>query len=74
MTYRIMQRMETGEVVRAPDYNDGSADFFTAEAAEGWIERNAEQFPESSFWVEPIGGFRPNYPEILDYNNADYEP
>jgi hypothetical protein len=46
-----------------PDVDhDGSANFFTAEAAEGWIERNAEQFPESSFWVEPIGGFRQVWP------------
>lgn len=74
MAYRIMQRMETNEVVRAPDINGGSAEFDSAFAAQEWIDANAENFPESGFWVEPIGGFRRTYPEILDYNDEEYEP
>ena len=62
MAYRIMQRMETNEVVRAPDYNGGSADFDTADEAGMWIINNAEQFPESSFWVEVVGGFSGFHP------------
>lgn len=47
MRYRIMQTQETGEQVNVheTDCEDDAYD---------WIEDNAEQYPESSFHVEPI--------------------
>lgn len=54
MRYRIMQTQETGEQVNVheTDCEDDACD---------WIEDNAEQYPESSFHVEPIEPDRPYF-------------
>ena len=52
MHYRIMQTQETGEQVNVHE---------TAceDDAYDWIEDNADQYPESSFHVEPISSGLP---------------
>lgn len=54
MRYRIMQTLETGEEVNVheTDCEDDAYD---------WIEDNAEQYPESSFHVEPISSGSPYF-------------
>ncbi len=47
MRYRIMQTQETGEQVNVHETN-------CKDDAYDWIEDNADQYPESSFHVEPI--------------------
>ena len=59
MAWRIMQLMETHEIVRAPNYNGGSQDFPDAASACDWIDANEDQFPESEFWPEHIPGTAP---------------
>lgn len=46
--YRIMGTMETGEVARYCDH-----DFQSYEEALDWIDRNADQYPESRLFIEP---------------------
>lgn len=45
-THRVMQQMETGEVQCRIELNEDDA--------HAWIEDNADQYPESRFWVEKI--------------------
>ena len=54
MRYRIMQTQETGEQVNVHE---------TAceDDAYDWIEANANQYPESSFHVEPVSSSRPYF-------------
>ena len=54
MRYRIMQTQETGEQVNVHE---------TAceDDAYDWIEDNADQYPESSFHVEPISSGSPYF-------------
>lgn len=54
MRYRIMQTLETGEEVNVHETN-------CEDDAYDWIEDNAEQYPESSFHVEPIEPARPYF-------------
>lgn len=44
-THRVMQSMETGE--------ERCAYEGTARQCDQWIDDNADQYPESQFWVEP---------------------
>ena len=52
MCYRIMQTQETGEQVNVHETT-------CEDAAHDWIEDNADQYPESSFHVEPISSDLP---------------
>lgn len=54
MRHRVMQTQETGEQV-----NVFEAD--TYEAADQWIEDNAENYPESTFCIESFGYSRPYF-------------
>lgn len=46
MAWKVMQRLETGEVVCAKDRLP------TEDAAFEWIESNQDNYPESTFFVE----------------------
>lgn len=54
MRYRIMQTQETGEQVNVHETN-------CEDDAYDWIEDNADQYPESSFHVEPIRSGSPYF-------------
>lgn len=45
-SFRVMQQCETGEESCAYDGTEASC--------EAWIDDNADQYPESNFWIEPI--------------------
>jgi len=45
--YKVMQRCETGEVFCAAECDDENT-------AYTWLANNAENYPESNFWVEPL--------------------
>ena len=54
MAYKVIQVQETGEECVA---HTGA----TEDEAGSWIEDNADQYPESSFHVEPISSSRPYF-------------
>ena len=54
MTYKVIQVQETGEECVA--YTCATED-----GADSWIDANADQYPESSFHVEPIGSGSPYF-------------
>lgn len=48
-TFRVMQQCETGEETCAHTGSEASC--------EDWITNNADQYEESSFWIEPVEAF-----------------
>ena len=52
MSWRVMQTLETREVVCA------ESGFPTEDDAFEWIEVNQDNYPESTFFVEEVSAFR----------------
>lgn len=52
MAWKVMQTLETGEVVCAKDRLP------TEDAAFEWIDVNQDDYPESTFFVEEESAFR----------------
>jgi hypothetical protein len=59
-THRVMQEMETGEVCCRIELSE--------ENCHAWIEENADQYPESKFWVEEIERL-----QFFDDDSEEYE-